>query len=146
MTRIPTFIFKNISNFHQSTSCLLFQLEEQSRQISQKQDVTALKKQIHDLTMVRITLHWKIAFPLRHQLLSIGMIKHHDLKQLGENSLFHLRLLRSAPPANIRAGREAEAYEEHCFTACSRGFPSYTNQDHLPRDDTIPNGNFHINY
>lgn len=36
---------------------LLFQLEEQSKHISQKEDVAALKKQIYDLSMVRITFH-----------------------------------------------------------------------------------------
>lgn len=34
---------------------LLFQLEEQSKHVSQKEDVAALKRQIYDLSMVRIT-------------------------------------------------------------------------------------------
>lgn len=36
---------------------LLFQLEEQSKHVSQKEDVAALKKQIYDLSMVRIPFH-----------------------------------------------------------------------------------------
>lgn len=36
---------------------LFFQLEEQPKQLSQKEDVAALKKQIYDLSMVRITFH-----------------------------------------------------------------------------------------
>lgn len=45
------------------TTDLLFQLEEQSKHVSQKEDVTALKKQIYDLSMVRIPffkLHFRL--------------------------------------------------------------------------------------
>lgn len=41
---------------------LLFQLEEQSKYISQKQDVAALKKQIYDLSMVRITFSFLVMY------------------------------------------------------------------------------------
>jgi len=40
----------SLNNFY-----LLFQLEEQSKHISQKEDVAALKKKIYDLSMVRMT-------------------------------------------------------------------------------------------
>lgn len=38
---------------------LFFQLEEQSKHISKKEDVAALKKQIYDLSLVRITFHFQ---------------------------------------------------------------------------------------
>lgn len=54
---------------------LLFQLEEQSKHVSRKEDVAALKKQIYDLSMVRITFSLtEIYFLLHYCFLHITML------------------------------------------------------------------------
>ena len=47
----------SLNNFY-----LLFQLEEQSKHISQKEDVAALKKKIYDLSMVRMTFSLRVMY------------------------------------------------------------------------------------
>lgn len=63
------------SEFVNAQLYLLFQLEEQSKYISQKQDVAALKKQIYDLSMVRITFSFLVMYFLLDYCLNKIMLR-----------------------------------------------------------------------
>lgn len=81
--RIPISPFKDIPKLDwinakwvcKNNFYLLFQLEEQSKHISQKEDVAALKQQIYDLSMVRI-IFWltEMYFLLDSCFLNIVML------------------------------------------------------------------------
>lgn len=62
------------------TTDLLFQLEEQSKHVSQKEDVTALKKQIYDLSMVRIPF-FKLHFRLDNIYIIMSVFQNQKLKE-----------------------------------------------------------------